>query len=91
MVYPVCTPMQLTIKSPTKRKLAVAGAYLFLVLVILASVRELVADQLAGARIGKRFQVCKPEGTGTHRGGAYFFSVGLEFQKTKPARGGFCA
>jgi len=39
--------MQLTIKSPPKRKLTVVGAYLFLVLIILASVRELVADKLA--------------------------------------------
>lgn len=40
--------MQLSIKSPVTGKLAVAGAYLFLVLIILASVRELVADKLAG-------------------------------------------
>jgi tetratricopeptide (TPR) repeat protein len=39
--------MQLTIKSLLKRKLTVVGAYLFLVLIILASVRELVADKLA--------------------------------------------
>lgn len=39
--------MQLTIKSPLKRKLTVVGVYLFLVLIILASVRELVADKLA--------------------------------------------